>query len=166
MTWIYLLIYATFVLVMAALQKNEHIILIKDRRMSRMTKAIWAGGRVLIVCLLSAAYFLLGLCSIGGAIALAIAGLAYFSFIFRKSLNEEMGWNKNYMGSTSRYDVLWIQIAELISEGYATPTIDLQEDHDIDYATMSTYRDTVHLAGKLANVGELLVVVAGVLVYL
>lgn len=139
----------------AGLQAQAHAPIIRRGVMTAAVKRNWttARGVVLGLCALAAwgfgVPFLASVALFSGAWCLHTAA-------FRWWLNAAMGWDRYYLGSTSRYDLLMISLV-LFAKNWRWPNVTgIQATHQGAYK-FDGYRADVHRAGRLAYHVELIV---------
>ena len=139
----------------AWLQADEHAPIIRRGRMTAAVKRDWtiARGMVLGLCALGAWFIGIPFLS---AVALFIGAWCLFTSAFRWWLNAAMGWDRYYMGSTSRYDLFMISLV-LFAKNWRWPNVTgIKATHQGAYK-FDGYKADVHRAGRLAYAVELIV---------
>ncbi len=154
-----MLIYVVMTASLWALQRDEHSYIIKQGTMTSKIKAKWTWGRVALFVGIGIAATLLGLCAWWFASLMVLASFAWFSFEFRAALNESQGWDRNYLGSTSWYDVTFICIAILLEHWRWTCRQSIKATHQTVYHLSKSYRASVHHGGRIASTFEVTVMV-------
>lgn len=140
----------------AGLQAREHATIIRRGMMTAAVKRNWTTARGVV----------LGQCAMG-ALALGVPFLSaaapfvgawcLFTSAFRWRLNAAMGWDRYYLGSTSRYDLLMISLV-LFAKNWRWPNVaGIRATHQGAYASSPGYLADVHRAGRLAYAVELIV---------
>ena len=64
------------------------------------------------------------------------------------------GWDKDYLGSTSDYDVLLIRLSWALEHGNLPSGENIMGVHQSLYQSNAGYRKVVHRAGKMASFVE------------
>jgi hypothetical protein len=85
------------------------------------------------------------------ALALVAGAMAAFSTFFRRELNAAMGWNADYLGSTSVYDLWMIALQMFLEYGRWPKSTAIAAVHQSMYALNPAYAARIHRAGRLAT---------------
>ena len=148
------LLFAFVTLSLATVQRNEHFSIISRGEMTSAVKKRWAMVRVLVFGVLGFGLWVIHLVSLWGWVCLAVGSLAGFSLLFRRGLNKMEGWDKDYLGSTSDYDVLLIRLSWALEHGNLPSGENIMGVHQSLYQSNAGYRKVVHRAGKMASFVE------------
>lgn len=139
----------------AYFQAEEHAHLIRNGLMSRDVKRGWTGSRALLLGVAAFIAWTFG-ASLMACLLLLVAAWCVWTAVFRWRLNKAMGWDRYYMGSTSRYDLLMISLV-LFAKNWRWPNVvGIKTTHQGAYQ-FDGYRADVHSAGRLAYAVELIV---------
>ena len=149
-----ILLFAFVTLSLATVQRNEHFSIIKEGKMTSAVKRRWAIARVVVFGALGFGFWLIHLVSLWGWACLAVGSLAAFSLLFRRGLNKMEGWDKDYLGSTSKYDVLLIRLSWAFEHGNLPSAENIMGVHQSLYRSNAVYKGVVHRAGKMASFVE------------
>lgn len=142
----------------AGLQTYAHRWIIRRGRMSAKVKRRWTTMRGVVLGLFALVAWIFGVAFLS-SVALFIGAWCLFTSAFRWWLNAAMGWDRYYMGSTSRYDLLMISLV-LFAKNWRWPNVvGIKTTHQGAYQ-FDGYRADVHSAGRLAYAVELIVTTA------
>lgn len=136
-------------------QADEHSLIIRYGYMSAKIKQQWLWFRAIALGLACGFLYSVGMAGFLSAVALFVASWCLYTYVFRKGLNRARGWDPNYMGSTSVYDVFMIRFAYLLREWRLPCRQSIISAHQDVYKLDKDYRRTVHLAGKIAGSVEM-----------
>lgn len=88
------------------------------------------------------------------ALAGFLSAMCLFSFLFRMWLNRRMNYDRNYLGSTSEYDLSFIVFVTGETRDF------IRVHHEWDYEqNVNGYREKVLRAGQEASIFELIATV-------
>lgn len=139
----------------AGLQAREHATIIRRGMMTAAVKRNWTTARGVVLGLCAMGAWALGVPFLSAA-ALFVGAWCLHTAAFRWWLNAAMGWDRYYLGSTSRYDLLMISLV-LFAKNWRWPNVTgIQATHQGAYK-FDGYRADVHRAGRLAYAVELIV---------
>lgn len=144
-------LYAAFAIGGALLQAEEHAHIIRAGGMSPAVKRDWSFGRAGMLAALSAGLCIVGMTTLFDAMVLSVGAWCLWSSIFRRALNHEMKWDRDYVGSTSRYDVFMISLVLFAKNWRWSSPFAIRAAHSRAYVMDAGYRDSVRKAGRLAN---------------
>lgn len=150
------LLFVVITLYASRMQAEEHASIIRGGGMNAGVKKWWTTMRAVLLGGLALATLLLGIAPFLSATLLFIASWCLFTSAFRWWLNAAMGWDRYYLGSTSRYDLLMISLV-LFTKNWRWPNlVGIKATHQGAYK-FDGYRADVHRAGRLAYAVELIV---------
>lgn len=140
----------------AWLQADEHAPIIRRGRMTAAIKRDWSVARGVVLGLCALASWGFGAPFLS-AVALFTGAWCLFTSAFRWRLNASMGWDRYYLGSTSRYDLFMIALV-LFANNWRWPNVTgIKATHQGAYNLSDGYKADVHRAGRLAYTVELIV---------
>lgn len=146
------LLFAVLAIYGAWLQADEHQPIIRRGRMSAKIKRDWTAMRGVVLGLCALAAWGFGVPFLA-SVALFSGAWCLHTAAFRWRLNAAMGWDRYYMGSTSRYDLFMISLV-LFAKNWRWPNVTgIKATHQGAYL-FDGYRADVHGAGRLAYAVE------------
>lgn len=149
------LLFALLAIAGAWLQAYAHKWIIMRDRMSAKVKRRWTTMRGVVLGLFALVAWIFGVPFLA-SVALFSGAWCLFTSAFRWWLNAAMGWDRYYMGATSRYDLFMISLV-LFAENWRWPNVTgIKATHQGAYK-FDGYRADVHRAGRLAYAVELIV---------
>lgn len=148
-------IFAVLAVCGAWLQADEHQPIIRRGRMSAKIKRDWTAMRGVVLGLCALAAWGFGVPFLA-SVALFSGAWCLHTSAFRWRLNAAMGWDRYYLGSTSRYDLFMISLV-LFAKNWRWPNVaGIKATHQGAYR-FDGYNADVHRAGRLAYAVELIV---------